>query len=153
MCATLKRTARVAAYAVAMAFVEAAVVVYLRALAPGQRPLEALRTVLPQRIVPIEVAREAATLVRPLAVAVLAGRGGRQRFRFFAIAFGSSAGVPSPSPAPRHGAWLRPGSRGPRSSTLVWPGRDALPSAATDAERAGVERVSVASDGPYAGAL
>src|SRR5512134_2459669 len=88
MRATLKTAAWIAAYAVAMAFVEAAVVVYLRALAPEQGPLEVLRTVLPQRIVPIEVAREAATLVMLLAVAVLAGRGGWQRFLVFAIAFG-----------------------------------------------------------------
>ena len=87
MRATLKTAAWIAAYAVAMAFVEAAVVVYLRALAPEQGPLEVLRTVLPQRIVPIEVAREAATLVMLLAVAVLAGRGGWQRFLVFAIAF------------------------------------------------------------------
>jgi hypothetical protein len=84
----LNRAAWVAAYAVAMAVVEAAVVVYLRALAPAAGPLAALQTALPQRILAIEVVREAATLVMLLAVAFLAGRSGWQRFLYFALAFG-----------------------------------------------------------------
>lgn len=85
----MKRSiAWVSLYAVAMAFVEAAVVVYLRALGPAAGPLAALQTVLPAHILAIEIAREAATVVMLLAVAVLAGRGGWQRFLFFALAFG-----------------------------------------------------------------
>ncbi len=83
-----QRLAWVTAYAVAMAFVEAAVVVYLRVLGPATGPLAALQTVLPSRIVAIEIGREAATLVMLLAVAVLAGQGVWQRFLFFALAFG-----------------------------------------------------------------
>ncbi len=83
-----KRLAWVAAYAVAMALVEAAVVVYLRALVPAEGPLAALQTGLPQRIIVIEVVREAATIVMLLAVALLAGHGSWQRFLYFALMFG-----------------------------------------------------------------
>ena len=84
----IKRAAWVALYAVAMALVEAAVVVYLRALAPQEGPLAALQTVLPRPILTVEVVREAATLVMLLAVALLAGRNAWQRFLYFALAFG-----------------------------------------------------------------
>ncbi|HMA40862.1 MAG TPA: hypothetical protein VKP10_12330 [Gemmatimonadales bacterium] len=72
-----RRSIWVALYAIAMAFVEAAVVVYLRALAPtlGQIPA-------------IEQGREAATIVMLLAVAVLAGGDSWGRFLFFCLAFG-----------------------------------------------------------------
>jgi hypothetical protein len=72
-----RRPIWVALYAIAMAFVEAAVVVYLRDLAPtlGQVPA-------------IEQGREAATLVMLLAVAVLAGADSWARFLFFCLAFG-----------------------------------------------------------------
>ena len=75
-------------YAVAMALVEAAVVVYLRALAPAEGPLSVLHTLLPPRILGVEMAREVATLVMLLAVAALAGRTGWERFLFLALAFG-----------------------------------------------------------------
>lgn len=72
-----RRQLWVVLYAVAMAFVEAAVVVYLRDLAPtlGQIPA-------------IEQVREAATIVMLLAVAVLAGGDSWARFLFFCLAFG-----------------------------------------------------------------
>src|SRR5262249_54987887 len=73
--------------AIAMAVVEAAVVVYLRALAPAQGPLAVLQTVLPQPIIAVELVREAATLVMLLAVAWLAGANPWQRFLHFALAF------------------------------------------------------------------
>lgn len=82
------RATWVALYAVAMALVEAAVVVYLRALAPAEGPFAALHTALPHPILVIEVVREAATLVMLLAVAVLAGRSAWERFLYFALAFG-----------------------------------------------------------------
>ena len=84
-----KRVVWVLAYAGAMALVEAAVVVYLRALAPAQGPLAVLHTYLPSRILIIEVTREAATIVMLVTVAVLAGGGAWQRFLFFALAFGT----------------------------------------------------------------
>jgi hypothetical protein len=75
-------------YAIAMAAVESAVVVYLRALHPVDAPVAALLAVIPDRLVTIEVSREAATLLMLLAVAVLAGRGRWERFLFFSLAFG-----------------------------------------------------------------
>jgi hypothetical protein len=83
-----KRSAWVAAYAVAMSLVEAAVVVYLRALVPAEGPLATLQTGLPPRIILVEVVREAATIVMLLAVALLAGHGWWQRFLYFALMFG-----------------------------------------------------------------
>ena len=78
----------VCVYALSMALVEAAVVVYLRALHPGPAPVSVLLTVIPDRLVAIEIGREAATLVMLLAVAVLAGRDRWERFLYFALAFG-----------------------------------------------------------------
>ncbi len=79
-------------YAVAMAAVESAIVVYLRALHPGaggaDTPVSVLLYVIPDRLITIEVGREAATLVMLLAVAALAGRGRWERFLYFSLAFG-----------------------------------------------------------------
>ena len=75
-------------YAVAMAAVEAAVVVYLRALHPGPAPVSVLLTVIPDRLVAVEVAREAATLLMLLAVARLAGATPWERFLYLSVAFG-----------------------------------------------------------------
>lgn len=76
-----------AVFAVAMAYLEAAVVVYLREIHyPGgfTFPLVAL----PVRSALIEIAREAATVVMLLGVAVLAGSDRWERFLFFSILFG-----------------------------------------------------------------
>ena len=78
----------VACYAVAMAAVESAVVVYLRALHTGDAPLSVLQYALPDRLVLIEVGREVATLVMILAVAALAARSAREAFLYFALMFG-----------------------------------------------------------------
>lgn len=67
-------------YALAMAFVEAAVVVYLRS---SVSPV----TGVPQ-VPTIEVAREAATIVMLVAVAALAGSDRWDRFLWFCVAFG-----------------------------------------------------------------
>jgi hypothetical protein len=70
-----------------MAYVEAAVVVYLRALYYPQGfafPLAAL----PPGLVAIEIGREAATLVMLLGVAMLAGRERWERFLAFCVSFG-----------------------------------------------------------------
>ena len=71
-----------------MAAVEAAVVVYLRALHPVDAPVAALLSAVPDRLITIEVGREAATLIMLLAVAVLAGRDRWERFLVFSLAFG-----------------------------------------------------------------
>lgn len=86
----MRAGAWVSLYAVAMAAVESAVVVYLRALHPGPAPVTVLLNVIPARLITIEIGREAATLVMLLAVATLAGRGeGRwPRFLYFCLAFG-----------------------------------------------------------------
>ena len=86
--AEVRRTLWVACYAVAMAAVESAVVVYLRALHTGDAPLSVLQYALPDRLVLIEVGREVATLVMILAVAALAARSAREAFLYFALMFG-----------------------------------------------------------------
>ena len=83
--------ATVLAYAVAMAFMEAAVVVYLqRALGLDPQSLFPLRdaNVLGD-LGAIEVGREAATLVMLGAVGWLAGRSGLERLAWAAVAFGT----------------------------------------------------------------
>lgn len=75
-------------YAIAMAAVESAVVVYLRALHTGPAPLSVLQYDLPTRILGIEVAREAATLVMLITVAAIAGRNTWERLLYFTLAFG-----------------------------------------------------------------
>jgi hypothetical protein len=80
----------VIAYAVAMAFLESAVVVYLQralgidphALFPAQQPA------LVGDLALIEFGREAATLVMLAAVGWLAGRSGLERLAWTAVAFG-----------------------------------------------------------------
>lgn len=78
----------VAGYAVAMAAVESAVVVYLRALHPGDAALTVLLHEIPAQLVMIEIGREAATLIMILAVAALASRTVRDGFLYFALIFG-----------------------------------------------------------------
>jgi len=84
----IRRPLWVALYAIAMAAVESAVVVYLRALHGGAEPLSVLLHEIPDRLVVIEVGREAATLVMIVAVAAIAGRNVWERFLYFALAFG-----------------------------------------------------------------
>jgi hypothetical protein len=84
----LKRALWVAVYAVAMAAVESAVVVYLRELHAGAVPLSVLQYALPTRLLSIEVGREAATLVMLIALSALAGRNAWERLLYFALAFG-----------------------------------------------------------------
>src|SRR6476620_4789135 len=74
-------------YAVAMAYVESAVVVYLRAIYYPHGfdfPLVAM----PPAVMAIEVGREAATLVMLLGVAMLAGSDRWERFLAFCLSFG-----------------------------------------------------------------
>ena len=81
-------------FSVAFAYVESAVVVYLRKIyfdGVFEFPIVTLweegRHVL-DRIILVEMGREAATIVMLAAAGILAGRTGLQRFCFFMIAFG-----------------------------------------------------------------
>ena len=85
---TMRSTWWVACYSVAMAAVESAVVVYLRALHAGPAPASVLQYALPDRLLVIEIGREVATLVMILAVAALAARSARETFLYFAFSFG-----------------------------------------------------------------
>jgi hypothetical protein len=83
-----RATVWVVVYAIAMAFVEAAVVVYLRQiLAPGD-PTVSTPTTGVGAIPVVEAFREAATIVMLLAVGVLAGGDTWERFLWFSCAFG-----------------------------------------------------------------
>jgi hypothetical protein len=81
----------IVAYAVAMAFLESAVVVYLqRALGIDPRALFPLREpAVTGDLALIEVGREAATLVMLATVGWLAGRSGLERLAWTAVAFGT----------------------------------------------------------------
>ena len=81
----------VVAFAIAMAFLESAVVVYLqRALGIDPRALFPLRDpALTGDLALIEVGREAATLIMLGAVGWLAGRSGLERLAWTAVAFGT----------------------------------------------------------------
>jgi hypothetical protein len=77
-----------AAFGIAFGFVEAAVVVYLRAaigLLPGQ-PLKSL-AVFPENLLRIECFREAATMIMLGAIAALAGRSAREKVVAFLWTF------------------------------------------------------------------
>ncbi len=78
-------------YAIAMAWVESAAVLYLRIIngkiQPYQvNPLQGLNS--PFALGPTEMIREAATLVMLITVGWLAGRNSRAQFGYFVIAFG-----------------------------------------------------------------
>lgn len=75
------------AYAVAMAYVESAVVAYLRALYYPQGFAFPLAP-LPPDMVAIEIGREAATLVMLVGVAMLAAHDRWERFLAFCVGFG-----------------------------------------------------------------
>ena len=82
-----RRIAWLIVFAVAMAYVESAVVVYLRAIYYPQGfsfPL----VLMPPGMVAIELGREAATLVMLLGVAMLAGKDRWDSIALFCIAFG-----------------------------------------------------------------
>lgn len=77
----------VGGFSVAMGFLEAAVVVYLR-LHYYPEGFSFPPVVIPETILMIEVAREAATIVMLAALAWLAGARFLTRFAYFALAFG-----------------------------------------------------------------
>lgn len=75
-------------YATAMAWVESAVVYYLRSMIDRIEPYQANPLPIVGGFGRVELIREAATLVMLLAVGVLAGRTWRNRLGYFAVAFG-----------------------------------------------------------------
>jgi hypothetical protein len=82
------RLAAVAVYALAMAWVEAAVVLYLRVLVDRLQPYQTEPLPNFGGLGEAEAIREAATLMMLLAVGWLAGRNLRARLAFSAVAFG-----------------------------------------------------------------
>jgi hypothetical protein len=75
-------------FAVGMAWVEAASVYYLRAMVGRIEPYQANPLPIHGVLGPVELVREAATLVMLLAIGMLAGRTWRKRLGYTAIAFG-----------------------------------------------------------------
>ena len=84
-----RRWSAVVVYAIAMALLEAAVVTYLRTLIGRIDPYQASPLPVPEHLMKIELAREAATLAMLGAVAWLAGRERRTRLGYFLLAFGA----------------------------------------------------------------
>ena len=78
----------VALFAVAMAWVEAATVYYLRVMVDRVDPYRANPLPMDGIVRPVELVREAATLVMLAAIGALAGRNARTRLGYAAIAFG-----------------------------------------------------------------
>lgn len=82
------RWAVVAAFAIAMAFVEAASVFYIRALVDRIVPYQPDPLPLDDALGPVELWREAATLVMIATLGLLAGHTWRSRAGYAAVAFG-----------------------------------------------------------------
>ena len=78
----------VSIFAVAMAYVESAVVVYLRIIFHPEGFEFPLKKIINDPNIVVEVYREAATVVMLTAVAVIAGKKFWERFGYFIIAFG-----------------------------------------------------------------
>ena len=83
-----RRWAVVVVFAMAMAWVESAVVFYLRTMIGRIDPYQPNPLPIIGRLGPAEMVREAATLVMLLTVGMLAGRNWRCRLGYTAIAFG-----------------------------------------------------------------
>jgi hypothetical protein len=77
----------VAVFGAAFAFVESAVVVYLRELYYPEGFALPLKALVPRHL-PVEVAREAATMIMLCSVAMMAGKKAWERFGYFLVAFG-----------------------------------------------------------------
>jgi hypothetical protein len=77
----------VAVFSVAFAFVEASVVIYLRALYYPEGFAFPLK-LIPAGYLRVEIAREAATIIMLATLGVIAGRRPWERFGFFLFAFG-----------------------------------------------------------------
>lgn len=82
------RWVTVVVFALAMAWVESAVVYYLRTMIGRIEPHQPDPLPVIGRLGPVELAREMATLVMLLTVGILAGRTWRARLGYAAVAFG-----------------------------------------------------------------
>jgi len=78
----------VVVFAAAMAWVESAVVFYLRTMVDRIEPHQPMPLPLATGFGRAELVREAATIIMLLAVGILAGRTWRTRLGYFAVAFG-----------------------------------------------------------------
>ena len=78
----------VAAFAIAMAWVESAVVFYIRTHVDRIEPYQPNPLPLIGRLGPVELVRELATMIMLLTVGILAGKTWRARWGYVAIAFG-----------------------------------------------------------------
>jgi hypothetical protein len=85
---TCRRWLTVALFAVAMAWVESAVVFYLRTMLDRIEPYQTHPLPLIGGLGTVELIREAATLIMLLAVGILSGRTWRSRLGYAAVAFG-----------------------------------------------------------------
>ena len=74
-------------YGIAMAYIESAIVVYLRALYYPDGFSFPLK-IIPMSMAMVEIGREAMTMVMLLAIALLVGRNFRQRISLFMMSFG-----------------------------------------------------------------
>src|SRR5262249_19526021 len=83
------RAAIVLLFAIAMAWMEAATVFYIRMLVGRIEPYQADPLPLHGALGTVELWREAATLVMLATVGALAGRTWRRRAGYFALAFGA----------------------------------------------------------------
>ena len=83
-----RRWLTVVAYAIAMAWVESAVVFYLRTMIDRIDPYQVNPFPIIGGMGPVELTREAATMVMLLTVGMLAGRNWRARLGYSAVAFG-----------------------------------------------------------------
>lgn len=84
----LARWWTVVAFATAMAWVESAVVFYIRTLVNRIEPYQSEPLPLIGTLGPVELARELATLIMHFTVGWLAGRTWRARFGYMAVSFG-----------------------------------------------------------------
>ena len=78
----------VVTFAMAFAWVESAVVYYLRTFVDRIEPYQPNPLPLLGRLGPVELGRELATMIMLFTVGVLAGKGWRERWAYAALAFG-----------------------------------------------------------------
>jgi len=87
----MRRAFWIVVFSISMAFVESAVVIYLRDLHYPEGfafPLEMVTSAIAKRQVIVELGREAATIFMLMAVATLIGKRFWERFSYFLICFG-----------------------------------------------------------------
>lgn len=84
----LARWVTVMVFAVAMAWVESAVVYYLRTMIHRIEPYQANPLPVIGGLGPVEIVREVATMIMLLTVGILAGKTWRSRLGYSAVAFG-----------------------------------------------------------------